>query len=208
MYKKRFFIVLEGPDKSGKSTQAKLLARALRKQGFSLLHTREPGGTPLAEAIRRILLDPKIRMDSLSELFLYEASRAEHTLKKILPALKKGKVVLSERYALATLAYQGYARGIPRKIIDSLNRIATLGLWPDLTFVLDVPEADFQGRIRSFRKDRLERLPHLFREKVRRGYRHLAKRYPNICWVDGRGSVSQVHREILDHVLKKLHEKS
>lgn len=206
MVKKGFFIVLEGPDKSGKSTQAGLLAKALRKKRFPLLHTREPGGTPLAEAIRRILLDPKIRMDSLSELFLYEASRAEHTTKKILPALKKGKVVLSERYALATLAYQGYARGIPKKIIDDLNRIATLGLWPDLTFVLDVPESDFQGRIRSFRKDRLERQPHLFREKVRRGYRLLAKAYPDVVWIDGRRPVSRVHEEILRRTLKKMSE--
>src|SRR5438046_2406772 len=111
------FIVLEGPDKCGKSTQAALLADRLRERGFSVVHTREPGGTSFAEAIRKILLDDSHRVDPLAELLLYEAARAQHTKEKLLPALEQGQTVIAERYTLATLAYQGFARGLDLGLI-------------------------------------------------------------------------------------------
>jgi dTMP kinase len=191
------FIVLEGPDKSGKSTQAKLLVRHLRRKGVVLLHTREPGGTGLAEAVRSVLLDPRHQVDPLAELFLYEASRAQHTREKILPALKKGSWVLCERYSLATMAYQGYARRLSMSIIRTLDRIATGGLRPDLTIVLDIPESEFDSRDRARKLDRLERESLGFRKRVRDGYRLLARRLRGCALVNGRQPLAQVHEEIV-----------
>lgn len=191
------FIVLEGPDKCGKSTQAKLLAGHLRRQGIPFIHTREPGGTGLAESIRRLLLDTRHPVDPLAELFLYEASRAQHTREKILPALERGRWVLSERYSLATMAYQGYARKLPLPLIRTLDRIATGGLDPDLTVVLDIPESEFSSRDRSRRLDRLERESRLFRRRVREGYRRLARGRRGCALVNGRLPMDQVHAAIV-----------
>jgi dTMP kinase len=202
--KRGIFVVLEGPDKSGKSTQARLLARYLARRRRRLLHTREPGGTSFAEAIRRILLHPSHRVDPLAELLLYEAARAQHTSEKLLPALKQGKVVLCERYTAATLAYQGYARGIPLPLIRALNRIATGGLKPDLTLILDIPESEFGARPRRRRADRLEREPSEFRRRVREGYRALARKEPRFALINGRLPAADVHREIVRRVEKVL----
>ena len=191
------FIVLEGPDKSGKSTQAALLARHLKSRGIAFLHTREPGGTSFAEAIRRILLNPKNKVGALAELLLYEAARAQHTQEKLIPALRAGKVVLSERYTLATLAYQGYARGLSLPLIRRLNAVATGGLAPDLTIVLDIPESEFGSRDRARRRDRLELEPARFRRLVREGYRALARRERGVATLNGRLGVSALRREIL-----------
>ncbi len=185
MGKRGTFIVLEGPDKSGKSTQAEMLVRRLRSLKRPVVHTREPGGTSFAEAIRRILLDTKHEVDPLAELLLYEAARAQHTSRKLLPALAAGKLVLCERYTLATLAYQGYARNLPLSLVRRLNAIATNGLKPDLTIVLDIPESEFGSRKRA-RHDRLERESSLFRRRVRRGYRALAQSEPNVVLLNGR----------------------
>jgi len=194
------FIVLEGPDKSGKSTQAKLLARHLRRQGIRFIHTREPGGTGLAEAIRAVLLDPRHKVDPLAELLLYEASRAQHTREKILPALARGCWVLSERYSLATMAYQGHARSLSLPMIRTLDRIATGGLRPDLTIVLDIPESEFASRDRSRRLDRLERESLAFRKRVREGYRRLARSERGCVLINGRRPLAEVHREIARRV--------
>ncbi|HAM35274.1 MAG TPA: dTMP kinase [Elusimicrobia bacterium] len=191
------FIVLEGPDKSGKSTQAGLLARHLRRQGVALLLTREPGGTGLSEAVRKLLLDPRRRVDPLAELFLYEAARAQHTREKILPALSAGRWVLSERYSLATMAYQGYARGLSMPMIRILDRIATGGLRPDLTVIMDIPESEFSIRDQARRLDRLERESLRFRKLVREGYRKLARREPGCALINGRQPVAQVHANIV-----------
>lgn len=190
------FIVFEGPDKSGKSTQAALLARRLRARGVAFLHTREPGGTSFAEAIRRILLEPRRKVEPLAELLLYEAARAQHTLEKIRPALSRGRVVVSERYTMATLAYQGYGRGLPLASVRALNRIATQGLRPDLTILIDVPEAAFSARGRGRRLDRLERENSRFRRRVREGYRALAAGERAVV-LDGRRPVEDVHQKIL-----------
>ena len=194
------FIVLEGPDKSGKSTQAGLLARHLQRQGRRFIHTREPGGTSLAESIRRVLLDPRQKVDPLAELFLYEASRAQHTREKILPALKKGSWVLCERYSLATLAYQGHARRLPMPMIRTLDRIATGGLRPDFTIVLDIPESEFAARDRGRKLDRLERESLAFRKRVREGYRRLARTEPGCALINGRRPLAEVHAEIVRRV--------
>ncbi len=197
------FVVFEGPDKSGKSTQARLLADALRQRGFSVVHTREPGGTSFAEEVRRILLSPDHAVRPLAELLLYEASRAQHTDEKLRPALRAGRVVVCERYTLSTQVYQGRARGIPLKTIDAANALATAGLKPDLTFVLDIPEEDFDSRDAGREHDRLEREPESFRRRVREGYRALAPK-AKAALLDGRRPVEELHRRILAAVLKRL----
>ncbi|MBI4678299.1 MAG: dTMP kinase [Elusimicrobia bacterium] len=190
------FIVMEGPDKSGKSTQALLLVRALRGRGLSVVHTREPGGTSLAEAVRRILLDPRQRIHPLSELLLYEAARAQHTHETILPALRAGRIVLSERYTMASLAYQGCARGLGLGVARTLNRIASFRLVPRLTLVLDIPEPEFDLRPRG-RLDRIELEGARFRKKVAEAYRRLSRTEPGTVLLNGRLARQKLHRKIL-----------
>lgn len=201
---KGVFIVMEGPDKSGKSTQAGLLVRALRGRGLGVVHTREPGGTSLAEAVRKILLDPRHQVDPLAELLLYEAARAQHTKETILPALRRGQVVVSERYTLASLAYQGFARGLPLDVVRTLNRIASFGLKPRLTLVFDIPESEFGRRDRDRRLDRIEREGARFRRKVREAYRRLAATEPRTRLLNGRIPVEDLHRLVLKNVRPAL----
>ncbi len=197
------FIVLEGPDKSGKSTQAELLVKRLKRLKIPVVHTREPGGTTFAESIRRILLDPRHRVDPVAELLLYEAARAQHTAHKLRPALEAGQTVLCERYTLATLAYQGYARKIPLKLVRQLNAIATGGLKPDLTIVLDIPESEFGSRHRAHH-DRLEQENSAFRRRVREGYRALANGNPRIALLNGRRPADELHEDIFRRVERLL----
>jgi dTMP kinase len=201
---KGLFIVFEGPDKSGKSTQARLLAAALRAQGREVLHTREPGGTSVAEGVRKVLLDPALTIDPLAELFLYEASRAQHTNEKIVPALRAGKIVISERFTMSTDAYQGVARGLGLKTTATLNKIATGGLKPDLTVLLDIPVAEFDARDKGRELDRLERENAEFRLKVRRGYLTAAKADPHAVVMDGRLPAEALRAKILALVEKTL----
>ena len=134
------FITLEGVEGSGKTTQILLLKKALRKKGLKVILTREPGGTPIGDQIRRILLDRKNKkMTALTELLLYEAGRAQHVSEKIRPALKQNKIVISDRYYDASTAYQGAARSLPPALVKNLNQIAAQGVKPDLTFILDLP---------------------------------------------------------------------
>jgi len=198
------FIVLEGPDRSGKSTQAALLKAWLEEAGHEVLVTREPGGTYLSEKIRRILLDPKSNIEPMTELFLYETSRIKHTLEKILPALKAGKVLISDRYTLSTTAYQGYGRGLPLKTVETLNRIATLDLKPDLTIVMDIPDKVFaQRELTRPGRDRIEREPDQFRKRVNRAYKLLARR-PGMTRIDGGRSVEAIQADIRARVAKVL----
>jgi dTMP kinase len=197
---------LEGPDRSGKSTQARRLAGALRRAGRRVVHTREPGGTAFAEAIRSLLLDPRQRVHPLAELLLYEAARAQHTGEVIRPALRRGDVVVSERYTMATLAYQGVARGLPLPLIRRLNRVATGGLEPDLTLVLDMPDREFSRRGAGRGRDRLEAEGARFRAKVRSGYLRLARterRTALLRAVDGPDAMS---RCVLGSVARRLPE--
>jgi dTMP kinase len=204
MPKKGVFIVFEGPDKSGKSTQAALLVSDLRRHGLDILHSREPGGTPFSEDIRRILLNSSHPLTPLSELFLYEAARAQHTEEILLPALKNGKVVISERYVLASLAYQGYGRGLSLPLVRRLNAAASLGLKADLTVIVDIPADFFPKRMKETVPDRLEKEGTAFRNRVRKGYRELSKTERGIFIVDGRKSVEDVHRQILKRVQKLI----
>lgn len=201
---KSLFIVLEGPDKSGKSTQARMLVDALRAKGREVLHTREPGGTSVAEGVRRVLLDPSLIIDPLAELFLYEASRAQHTSEKIVPALKAGTIVVSERFTMSTDAYQGMARGLGLKTTTVLNKIATSGLKPDLTVVLDIPVAEFDDRDKNRELDRLERENAEFRLKVRKGYLAAAKADARAVVLNGKLPAGVLHAKILALVGRKL----
>ena len=199
--------MLEGPDRSGKSTQAALLKTWLEGLGREVLVTREPGGTYLSEKIRRILLDPKSRIEPMTELFLYETSRIKHTLEKIIPALKAGKVLISDRYTLSTTAYQGYGRGLPLKTVETLNSIATLGLKPHLTVVMDIPDSVFARREREDEKlrgaDRIEREPGSFRRRVNRAYKLLARR-PGMTRIDAGRPVEEIQAEIRARVARIL----
>ncbi len=198
-----FLVVLEGPDKSGKSTQAGLLVKRLRDERHKVLHTREPGGTTFAEEIRRILLHPKHTVSPLTELFLYEAARAQHTLTKLKPALLAGRIVVSERYTMATMAYQGYGRGLDKAMIRKLNAIASEGLKPDLTIILDIPVAEFGSR-RRLKHDRLELEAPAFRKRVRKGYRELARQEPRTALLDATTNIKDLHEKIYARVKKAL----
>ena len=177
--RKGMFITFEGIDGCGKSTQSKLLCSHLRKNGHEVIFTREPGGTALAEGLRDLLLDPANKISALAELFLYEASRAEHVSKIIIPALKKKKIVVCDRFFDATIAYQGYGRGLDLNMIESLNRFASFGLSPDMTILLDLPAGEGLRRAKALNKsDRMEKEKISFYEKVRKGYLSLARKFP------------------------------
>ncbi|MBI3553946.1 MAG: dTMP kinase [Elusimicrobia bacterium] len=203
MRKRGRFIVLEGPDKSGKSTQARSLVEKLKALKVPVLHTREPGGTSFAEEIRRILLDPAHKVEPLAELLLYEAARAQHTEETLRPALRSGRLVVCERYTLSTEVYQGFARGLDRGLVERANALATGGLKPDLTVVFDLPASEFDSRDASRRHDRLEREPAAFRRKVRLGYQRLAPRSALV--LDGRRPASELSAALFERV-KRLFE--
>lgn len=209
--KRGIFIVLEGPDRSGKSTQADLLKAWVEKTyKREVLLTREPGGTYLSEMIRKILLDPKSHIEPMTELFLYETSRIKHTLEKILPALKAGKVIISDRYTLSTTAYQGYGRGLDLKTVETLNCIATLDLKPHLTIVFDIPDKVFAKRERLAQKvagpDRIESASAAFRKRVNRAYKLLARK-PGMTRVDAGRPVAEIRDDIRKHVEKLFKNK-
>ena len=205
--KKGLFIVLEGPDRSGKSTQAKLLAAWLKKKKKKVVLTREPGGTHISEKIREILLDPKGKIEPLTELFLYETSRIKHTLSIILPALKTGKVVVSDRFTMSTTAYQGYGRQIPIKTVETLNKLATCGLKPDLTVVFNIPDRVFDERERLAQKlfgpDRMERESSKFRRRVNKAYKVLSSR-PGVVRINATKSIEEIHAEIKSMVSSRF----
>jgi dTMP kinase len=174
------FITLEGPEGSGKTTQIRGLSSYLVSKGLRVVRTREPGGTAAAARIRALLLHGKDGLTPLAELLLYEADRAQHIREKVLPALRRGRVVLCDRFSDSTTAYQGYGRGLDRTLVKTLNTIATGGLKPHLTILLDIPVE--HGLDRALRKknrhDRLERAGLAFHRRVRAGFLALAKQEP------------------------------
>jgi dTMP kinase len=175
------FVTFEGVEGSGKSTQIRHLSSELAAKGVPHLVTREPGGTPLADEIRKLLLSPREEpVAPEAEILLYEAARAQHVRGFILPALAAGRAVLCDRFCDATLAYQAHARGIPAEPVEWLNRFAAGGLVPDLTLLFDLPpEAGFSrigGRDRP--ADRMERESLAFHRAVRDGYLRLLDRHP------------------------------
>lgn len=171
------FITIEGPEGSGKSTHSRLLCLYLKRNGYKVLHTREPGGTEVGEAIRSILLDKKNKaISDACELFLFLAARAQIVKEVIKPALAKGYAVVCDRFHDATVAYQGYGAGLDLKLIESMGKLATGGLKPDLTILLDVDTG--LGLKRAGVKDRVEIKSVRFHKKVREGYLKLAKKEP------------------------------
>ncbi len=199
------FVVLEGPDKSGKSTQARRLVGALTARGVKVTRTREPGGTGVAEGIRKVLLDPALHVAPVAELFLYEASRAQHTEEVIRPALKAGHVVVCERYTLSTDVYQGVARGLGLKTTGALNAIATGGLKPALTAVINIPDSEWAKRDAGRVLDRLEREKDAFHAKVRKAYSALAKKGGrSVVLIDGTRPEDDIHAELVERVTRLL----
>jgi len=203
-------ITFEGVEGSGKSTQAEILCAALQRRGVACILTREPGGTPIGERIRDILLDPACReMHAKTELLLYLASRNQHVQEKLLPALRAGKVVISDRYSESSFAYQGLGRDLTLKETSRLNKYATGGLVPDLTMVVDVPPEVGRERMKGETLDRLESERMEFHCRVRDAYLHVARRAPKrIKVLDGRKSQAELAREVENLVVSKLVEKS
>ena len=200
------FVTFEGGDGCGKTTQSLLIVKKLKGLGFDVVHTREPGGTMVAEALRKILLNPENNIAPITELLLYEACRAQHTNELILPALKDGKFVICERYTDATVAYQGFGRGLDRKIISQLNSIATSGLVPDITILFDFDIGKGLSRANDRGKDRLEKEDELFHRKVRSGYLWLAKKFPSrVRMIDSRDcSIEEIAVRVFEIFSKKF----
>ncbi len=207
------FITFEGTEGSGKSTQIALLAEFLTSQGRTVMLTREPGGTLIGDQIRKVLLDPANRtLDATAELLLYAASRAQHLKEVILPARDAGKIVLCDRFSDATLAYQGYGRGLDREMIRTLDRMVTGGMRPDLTLLLDIDTA--AGLVRAHGRNsssglegeaRFENEDAAFHTRVRQGYLALAEAEPDrIRVVDASRPPDQVQKAIREIVEKAI----
>lgn len=195
-----FFITFEGIDFCGKTTQARKLGSYLRRKGYNVLLVREPGGDRIAERIRRILLSKKnSEITALTELLLYEAARSQLIQRVILPALKEGKVGVCDRYSDSSLAYQGYGRGLDKKMIKHLNHMATFGLLPDLTILLDVPvKTSFKRRKKEKRdKDRLEKERFEFHQRIREGYLTIARQNrKRIKVIDGTENIDKTWQKV------------
>jgi len=202
------FISFEGIEGCGKSTQAKLLESWLKAQGFKVVLTREPGGPSISEKIRRILLDNRNKgMSDLTELLLLQASRVQHLSQVIVPALKAGTVVICDRFADSSTAYQGYGRGMDLKMVNALNQIAVDGFWPKLTLVLDLPvEKGFsraKGRRRNF--DRMETQALKFHRRVRQGFKAIAKAdLERVKLLDGSQPPDVIHAAVRQLVLSAM----
>jgi dTMP kinase len=187
------FIAFEGVEGCGKSTQVQLVAAALRRIGIDPVVTREPGGTAAGEAIRAIVLDRDLHLDAVAELMLMLAARSVFVREVVRPALEAGRMVLADRYELSTFAYQGGGRGLPMATVREINELATGGLRPDLSVILDVDVE--RGRQRSARKgrDRIERERIEFHNRGAAAYRDLAVSDPDVALVDGLGEIEEVH---------------
>jgi dTMP kinase len=199
-------ISFEGPEGSGKSTQLTLLARRLRETGREVIETKEPGGTPVGEAIRDVLLHRDVQISPVVELLLYSASRAALVREVIQPALARGAIVLTDRFADASRVYQGLAGGTPPFQVELVTSVATDGLEPDLTVILDLDPTIGLGRANHRgRLDRLESKDLDYHQRVRQGYLHLARANPDRCVVvDAQGSEDIVAGAIWSVVAKRL----
>lgn len=205
-----YLITLEGGEGSGKSTQIKFLVSFLRKHKIPFHLSREPGGTRLGDRIRKILLNPNIRkMSNRTELLLYEADRAEHVDQVIHPQLSSGKVVICDRFYDSSTVYQGICRGVGLEMTRVLNRFATGGLTPNLTFLLDIPEKKGMERVKRRRRlDRLEREKFPFHNQVRRGFLYLAKKEKRrFCVIDASQGIPQVSLQIERVLIKRLKQR-
>lgn len=195
------FITFEGGEGSGKSTQIGLLAETLRGRGLTVVTTREPGGAPGAEAIRKLLVEGEVgRWDPMGEALLLFAARRDHLLHTVWPALERGDWVLSDRFADSTTAYQGHGHGLPVEEIDILYALAVGAFRPDLTLILDLPVEEGLRRAgsRGGDEDRFERMGVAFHERMRRGYLAVAAADPSRCAViDATGAVEAVRAAVV-----------
>ena len=199
---KGLFITFEGGDGCGKTTQIKLLDEYLRAKGYKTLLTREPGAKGLGEKIREILLNYDGEVSPRCESFLFLADRAQNVDCIIRPALAEGTIVICDRHTDSSVAYQGYGRGLDIDRIKKLNALATDGLVPDLTIVLDVDVETSQTRVGSV-KDRMESAGVEFFERVRNGYLEIAKQEPErVKVVDSKQSIEDIHKQILELIKK------
>jgi dTMP kinase len=198
------FLTFEGPDGSGKSTQARLLAERLRREGHVVFETVEPGGTPIGQQIRRILLDASNKeLTPTAELLLMFAGRAQNVEQWILPALDRGEIVISDRFTDSSLAYQGAARGLGSQIVLDLDRIACRGLAPDLTLCIDIDSETGLSRAlaRGNSETRIEEQGLEFHRKVRAAYHEIARQDPQrFRLVDGNRPLEAVAADVWDQV--------
>ena len=206
------FITFEGIDGCGKSTQLRLLASELRVRRLDVVTTREPGGTTLGQKLRAALLDVQEQVDPLAELLVFAADRAQHVRSLLRPAIASNKIVLSDRYADATVAYQGYGRGFDPKLIHEIVELATDGLKPDLTLLFDLSVAESavrtRKRVAAKHSDRLDSEDAAFHTRVREAYLEIAKANPErVRSIDARGSVQETHQIVMDIVMPFLKER-
>lgn len=204
------FITFEGIDGSGKSTQLRMLANELRIRGFNVLPTMEPGGTPLGRRLRAALLETEETVAPLAELLLFAADRAQHVNFLVKPAIAEGKIVVSDRYADATFAYQGAGRGFSEAIVNQVIELATDGLKPDLTLFFDLPVETALERIASRNiageiKNRMDRENAAFYGRVRQSYLKIADAEPErFRVIDANGSTSEIQTRVVEIVTEFL----
>jgi dTMP kinase len=202
--KNSHFIVFEGPEGAGKSTQIKHLVTKLRET-LEVVQTREPGGTPAADAIRKVLLDPELTISPLTEVLLYSASRAQHVEEVIKPALENNKVVVCDRFFGTSIAYQGYGRGLELDFIYDLTKRVTQGITPDLFLLLDIdPQVGLERIGQRGQKDRLELADISFHRKVREGFLAQARENPNWVIINAQQDEATVKAEIWQAVQARL----
>jgi len=201
------FITLEGVEGSGKTTQAAILGEALHQDGRRITVTHEPGGTRAGESIRSIFLDPAVSLDVAAELLLVLADRAQHVREKLRPAVASGAIVVSDRYSDSTIAYQGYGRGYDLKLLGDLNTLASDGMKPDLTLVLDLQVETGLERTRARAKgatrgpDRFEGEAYEFHRRVRQGFLEIARAEPDrVSVIDASRPLAAVSADILTAV--------
>ena len=201
------FITVEGGEGAGKSTQAALLTQALAARGLDVVQTREPGGAPGAERIRSLLLAPASPpWSALSEALLHFAARSEHLVFTIRPALKSGRWVVCDRFVDSTVAYQGYAQGLERGIIERLSRLVVGDDMPDLPLILDIAAEPGLARLKTRgAPNRYDEMDLAFHERLREGFLEIARAAPERCVVsDAEAPIEVLHRAILDAVIERL----
>lgn len=208
--RKGYFISFEGGEGAGKTTQIERLVQRLQAIGLKVIVTREPGGSCIGPQVRDLVLNVAHRtLTPRAELLLYEADRAQHVEEKILPALEEGEVVVTDRYADSSVVYQGMSRGLGEAWVKKLNAFATADVTPDLTVVLDIPEAEGLARVRSSRAlDRMENENLSFHKKVRRGFLKLAKQSPRrYLVIDATKKPDVIAEAIWSHVQRQMERK-
>ena len=205
------FITIEGPDGGGKTTQMNMLVPVLEERGLDIVRTREPGGTDIGDQIRSVIMDMNNKsMDPRAEILLFCASRAQLVSELIRPSLAAGKILLCDRYADSTMAYQGYGHGLDRVALKNLLDFATGGLKPDLTLLLDISaEAGLRRRITNHDEwNRMDDYALQFHERVRKGYLEMAAAEPDrFAVINADRSKEEIHEEIVSVIMRKLNRK-